>query len=511
MGVVYRLGLGGVECRRLLPALLLALSHAPTASGQGGPVPVTVYADPDFDVGVRRTDAGASAPFDADDHNLPNICRIAIGRWEPPAPSIDLFAGNYVNSGGFARLDVVFEGLINPPGSTDPYYFHPFAYGPNPVYGFIELDVDVDETTGGEVDAPGYRYLANIARFGGIPEGAEFTDRVAGESADLDGDFTTPPYVERSGEEFHLALLGGQFTDQDVEVVVGDTDLEFDSGETWDIVARWLHRAHGFEPFSLATGGTMPGEYELAAALRFSHDAVENRTTMSLVFPLNNGAAAAMWNEPPQAYDHDPSDQASILEALHDLRDSAIIVDMFPTGQPEETLIIGWKDRGPGAFINAQNWRLTALVGTTYSSAGHGFVWTDVFPNVLRGDVDGHSGVDFTDRWQIETYIAAHDGDDGSLDGRLCIAGFAADFAVYDVNHDGVVEPLDVLLASAVADADDDGDVDLADFGMIQQCFGNVAADWPANCPLVDLNGDGAVTVRDYRWFQAVLSGPRVP
>ena len=482
-----------------------------TAAGQSGPGVLTAYPDPGYDVVARPTDLGAIAPFDLAAHHQPNIIEMTIGRWQAPAPADAPFTGSYANSGGFGRLDIAFEGLINPPGRTSLMSFDPFAYGPNPVYGFIEFDVDLECDTGGETDAPQYRYLANIARFGGLPEGNTFDDRVAAEGADLDGDFTTEPYIERSGEEFHLALLGSEFYSADITEITGDADLQFEAGETWDIVSHCLHRAHGFEPYSLATGGSVPGEYELKSIIRFSHNPQTDITSLSLVFPLTNMAAGALWNETPQSYNHDPSDHASIFEALRDLRESAVIVDMFPSGQPEEALILGWQNQGPGSFMDPQQWRVTALVGTTYTAAGYGFIWTDAYPNVLRGNVDGEDGVTFDDEDKIEDYIELHDAEDGATDERVVLADFATDFAVYDLNHDGIVETADLLLVSAEGDADGDNDVDLADFARYQQCAGLDSGNWPAACGLADLDADGAITKNDHRWFVSVMTGPTAP
>ena len=84
-------------------------------------------------------------------------------------PRSDPFEGRFQEDGELLRLDLLIDGLVNPPGSTDPVAFDPFRYGDHPLFGFIEIDVDEDVETGGEIDHPEHRYLGNITRFGGKP------------------------------------------------------------------------------------------------------------------------------------------------------------------------------------------------------------------------------------------------------------------------------------------------------------------------------------------------------
>jgi hypothetical protein len=500
--------------RRRLPATRLVglagaawLLIATGARASDSPTHV-IYPDPTFDVVARPTDAGMTAPYDPAQHRLIELHEIGLGRWAPLDPQADLFAGEMAAFGGFLRLDVVLSGLVNPPGSTDPMAFTPFRYGDHPIYGFIEIDMDVDRHTGGEVDAPQFRYLGNIARFGGLPEGDAFDDRLAEDASAFDGDFLTEPYVERSGEEFHLALLGDQFVPGGVAVAAGDGDQIFEAGERWVITGRWFHRAHGFEPFSVATGGAVPGEYAPECQLAFEHDPATDTTRLSLVFPLDNQAAASMRGESPEPSNHDPSDQASVREALHDLWVSADIVHMYPTGEPEEELILGWREHLPGSHLLPGDWRITALLGTTYTAAGHGFVWTDAYPNVIRGNVSGEHGLDEEDTHEVEEYISYCDADDGVVDGRVVLEEFAADFTVFDVNQDGVVGPMDLTLISVMGDCDFDGDVDLADFAVWQRCRGAEGGALDAGCAPGDLDSDGDLDLRDFDWFSHLLSGP---
>jgi hypothetical protein len=491
-------------------ALVLALWVGGTARA-ADPPDCERHIDRSYDVVIRRTDLGLAGTIDPSLHRPVELLSITLGRWSPTDAQNDLFAGAFAPGGGFVRLDVELDGLRNPPGKSNSPGFNPFQYGDHPVYGFIEIDMDNDNETGGEVNAPEYRYLGNIARFGGLPEEGRFHDRLAEDASAFDGDFSTEPYVERSGEEFHLALLGGQFDPPDITVILGDADNMFESGETWDVVAPWFHRAHGFEPYSIASGGTVPGEYTPNCTLRFRHDHMIDRTTLSLVFPLNNAAAASTSGEMPQPNNHDPSDQASVFEALNDLSVSAGIIEMFPTGEPEEELILGWKDKAPGSFMNVREWKTTALLGNSYTTSGFGFYWTDAWPDPLRGNVNGENQLSQDDRDEVFSFIADHDDDDGTADGRVELSGFAADFSVFDINHDGVVEDLDAQLVSVEGDGDEDGDVDLADFSRLQRCDTWTTGGAVGDCGLFDLDADGDVDLGDFNWFLSSCTGPAIP
>lgn len=460
----------------------------------------------------RRTDPGALLPFDPEEHRLIDLLAIRLGRFRPEYPRENLFVGDFAPQGEFFRLDLVLAGLVNPPGSVHPGSFNPFAYGNHPVYGFVEIDMDEDVTTGGELAAPRYRYLGNVVRFGGNVAPARFRDRIATEGASFDGRFRSPPFVERSGEEFHLALLGDLVARGGILEVEGDGDATFDEGETWRLWGRFFHRAHGFERFSFVKGGASAGEYAPITDLQFRSEPDSDATVVSLVFPLTNGGAGLMLGQPPQPSNHDPSDQASVLEALADLQLSASFVRLFPTGLEEEELIVNWFDRDPAAQLNPARWFVTALLGTSYTRAsGEGvfFLWTDVFPDVVPGDVNGSGFRDVHDALLILSYISQRDAVDGVLDGRVVIPGFAWNFTLFDVNHDGVVDARDVAVVGPIADADDDYDVDLRDFRFVQFCFSPEGIERPP-CRAADLDGNGRVDLQDVRQLGVELTGPRV-
>lgn len=82
------------------------------------------------------------------------------------------------------------------------------------------------------------------------------------------------------------------------------------------------------------------------------------------------------------------------------------------------------------------------------------------------------------------------------------------DFSVYDVNHDGVVDAMDLSLVNADGDADQDGDVDLIDFSLLQRCFGSPGVLGPP-CNLLDLERDQQIDLEDLAAFNFRFSGPR--
>ncbi len=61
---------------------------------------------------------------------------------------------------------------------------------------------------------------------------------------------------------------------------------------------------------------------------------------------------------------------------------------------------------------------------------------------------------------------------------------------------------------SAPFDVDGDGDVDLADFAVLQRCYSGVDPAAGGECGFVDLNGDGMVTALEHFALTNVLSGP---
>ena len=218
-----------------------------------------------------------------------------------------------------------------------------------------------------------------------------------------------------------------------------------------------------------------------------------------------------MTGQPPEPNNFDDSDQASILEALEDLSFSAGFYTP-PFVIPETDLIWGWYFQTPSQYLQPMAWRLTALLGISYTApepTGEYFVWTDVSPDVIQGDVDGNGVADAGDVFAIQSYIAAKDALDGTIDGTVPIADFARDFTVYDVSYDGQTDMFDAVLAGGGGDADGDGDVDLADFGALQACYtAGTGGGVRTECADLDLDADGDIDLQDFGWFVAAMGGP---
>ncbi len=477
----------------------LALTGASTSRAGA---PVVTWSDQPRDTVMRVTDSGAEASLDVNAHQLTDLLEITLGSWSPDDPADDLFDGAFSESGLFMRLDLVLAGVVNPPGPSGPLNFNPYQYGPNPVFGFVEIDVDQNVDTGGHSNAlqVRYRYLGNVVRFGGMTPLPDLAPHAALGAADFDSDFYSPPFVERSGEEFHLALFDEGLTAVTIEELVGNSDSIFEEGETWNVHGAMLHLAHGFEPFLAGTG-----QYTPATVVQFHHDTTADETRVSLVFPLTNAAAGMMVGAAPERLDFNTSNQSSILEALFVLNLSAQFVTYCPTGMPGEDLILGWFGQSPWDYLAPTAWRVTALLGTCSDTADPGglhYVWTDVYPDVVRGDIDGNGLAGNDDRQTILDYIYSADTCPGEPCGEIIITGFAEDFSLYDINQNGVINGIDVMLVSEPGDGDLDGDVDLADFARLQTCFSDdlVESEAPV-CALFDLDTDQAVTLEDAgRW-----------
>ncbi len=480
--------------------LCFALAFPPAACAQG--VPPLVIIDGVGDATARRTDPGADGSFDPAAHPPIDLREVRLGAWAPLAPAADLFTGSFSASGDFVRLDLIVMGVVNPPGSAQPDEFNPFEFGDRPVFGFVEIDMDQDVQTGGELSSPCYHYLGNTARFGGKTARPDFQDRVALDASACDDGFFTPPLVKRHGEEFHLAFRENEGNPAEISHLIGNDNAVFEAGETWNISGQFFHRAHGYEPFSLVDGGDDAGQYMPHCTLQFRHDPSEDVTCISLVFPLTNTGAGLMAGQPPEPLDHTAANQSSVLEALTDLQVSATVLAMLPPpAPPEQAIIDGWQFLDPSDYLDPTQWAVTVLFGNSYvepDPSGEYFVWTDAYPNVVRGDVNGDGLADLQDQQRIQAYILHHDEDDGQLDGAAVIPEFGQNFSIFDIDQNGVCDSLDALLVGTPGDFDADGDVDLRDYSKLMSCFSGANASFAdAACALTDYNLDGDIDLDD--------------
>jgi hypothetical protein len=504
---------------RLWLIAITALALAEPATAQ----PMITLADPPHEAVIRRTDLGGRGGIDPQTQRLPAIIEMRIGTFAPVSPRSNRFAGEWESDGGFLRLDIVFDGLINPPGPLgwadhDPAY-QPMRYGPNPVYGFIEFDADADEATGGELDAPRFRYLGNVARFGGLPGDPRLAGHAAVDGSAFDGDVTTPPFVDRSGEEFHLALLGEMIEDVDVEhEKPGGTRAIFEEGETWWVKGSLFHRAHGFDNFTFRCAEN-PGPYEPQVIVQFEHSTDVNTTTVSLVYPLTNAASAAMDGEDKDTQPDDgcADNQNSLHEALSDLTFSATYTDPITRQFHAFQLIAGWEFKEAGDYLNPVTWRAFGIVGTAYALEqpdGARFIWTDLYPRPLSGDFDGNARVDADDAALLSAFIVSRDGDpayddDGIANGVLEWHGFAEDFCLFDMDYDGLVTASGPIV---LGDMNLDGVLDFEDVNDFVQALLDPIAYMQLHDgvePLIrgDSNHDGVLDGRDVADFVALLLG----
>ncbi|HVP10505.1 MAG TPA: hypothetical protein VMV94_04865 [Phycisphaerae bacterium] len=501
---------------------LIALAAAAMPDSAAIAQPMVIIADAPHQAVIRRTDHGGLGFIDPRVQHLPAIVEMHIGTFAPTSPRSDRFTGTWQSEGGFLRFDIVLAGLINPPGplgwaDTNPVY-NPMRYGPNPLYGFIEFDADVDENTGGELDAPQYRYQGNVGRFGGLPSDPRFAGRVALDGSAFDGDITTPPFVDRSGEEFHLAFLGELIEEVDVvREKSGGTRSIFEEGEIWRVKGSLFHRAHGYDAFTFGCAEN-PGMYEPEVVLQFEHSVLSNTTTVSLVYPLHNSDSAALEednNLDIQPNDGCASNQNSVEEALADLTFSATYTDPITRQLPEFQSIAGWEFKDASDYLDPAAWRVFGLVGTAYASLppdGARFIWTDVYPRPVTGDFDGNGVADGQDAALSNAFVASNDGDpahdlDGVVNGVVEWRDFAADFCVYDTDYDGFVGAGSSIIPG---DMNLDGVVDYRDVADFVQALldpNSYVQSHQGADPLLrgDLNHDGVLDGKDIADFIQLL------
>lgn len=472
------------------------------------------YQDPYGDAILRRTDAGNNGPVNPNS-NLPDLLRVFLGTWYTDTPVTDPYNGNWVDHGhaNLLRIDVVFYGLVNPPGPIDLLGdgFDPYAYGENPLYGYIEFNVDDEIDTGGEVDNVADRPLGNAARFGGLLSG-QAGQRSAVTAADIDGSLCTEPYVERSGEEFHMSFCACQSITINP---LGDLTPEtFDEGDKWIITGRLFKRTHAFIPYSFAYNGSEPGQYDPVVDLLFDSDPILGITTVSLVYPLNNYGAAEMSGEAPEPMDFNVANQNSILEALNE----TIIAAQYGSGGfcTPYSLLEPWADYDESDlddFVDPTEWQVLALVGTAYSQFQDdaNYVWTDIGPGFTFGDVTGDNLVNQNDQNKIMTIIAQTDGHsmdfDGLTNGQITLSGIGNEFALYDLNYDGKINSLDLEMIGYKkrGDVNVNREVNTLDRQMLGTLLGYNIND-PQYNPAADLNHDNVIDQKDSKILLGILN-----
>lgn len=473
--------------KRAISMLTLMISGAAVLASDDG-----VYTDEAGDAVIRRTDVGNDAPLPAGFVPI-DLLELRVQGWEPFSPQTDPYTGN--TSGGdedIARIQLIVDGLVSPPGpiGIDGSPYMPYLFGDRPIFGYIELDVDDRKDSGGEfMPLAKNRYLANVGRFGQSPYGSISHRMVRDSAEDIDSDFSSSPQFERTGGEFTLTLCGC-FTPTIVSQD-GDMDSVFDAGETWIVGGRFFERFTAFEPASGLFGGSDEGLFDPVVQLQFKHDIPEDRTYITLVFPITNHGAAMLAGGPTQSLDSDVSNHTSIAEALDDL----IYGADYAQGDLYQ-LVDDWKGRDIDDYFRPRDWKPTALIGTapTVKDPAALFVWTDTGYGETYGDLNNDDMSTELDSQIIVDTIDSLDGTaadaDGIVNGEVTIVNFGPHFDLRDLNGDGVISDSDIVVSLCPPDLTGDGILNFFDVSAFLSAYN-------AQLPEADFTGDGLLNFFD--------------
>jgi hypothetical protein len=276
----------------------------------------------------------------------------------------------------------------------------------------------------------------------------------------------------------------------------GDGDGLFDAGETWVVRSRFFQRAAGYRDASAVYGGSGGGLYDPWVNLQFSHDAVLDVTTVSLVFALTPAGAAALTGEPLQAMDLNAGNHVSVQEAIQDVIDGANGLN-GPLFGPVRTLTERWEGESSTEDLDPTRWDVTALIGTAYTAEEDSlYVWTDIGFNASVGDFNGDGQITELDGGAFDQFLSSADGSpadgDGAANGVVAIIDFGYNFSVFDLDGDGQVDHADrtLLGGGCLADRDDDGDADV--FDLLDYLTA-----WFAGDARADVDGEPGVSVFD--------------
>jgi hypothetical protein len=480
-----------MSLKTTIPALLLCGVSAVSLATDGN----GVRSDPEGDAVIRRTDDGSACipygfvPID--------LLELSMQGWVPDVPAMDRYAGSVIStSADLLRLDLTLSGVVCPPGPIGEG-FDPCLYGDRPLYGYVELDVDDDRDSGGELwPLAGSRYLANVGRFGLVPSNS-ISHRMVRDENDLNSSFSSGPQFERTGSEFTLAFCGCH--DSVIVCEDGDQDSVFDAGETWIMRGRYFRRFEAFAPFSGLYGGSDFGQFDPEVELRFSHDPYADATTVTMVFPLTMAGAAMLLDEPEEWMDSDVGNHTSMQEALDDL----IYYANSATGSVG-VLVDEWDKGSLSDARRPREWDTMVLIGSAYPSKqsnGSPFFWTDTGFGEVFGDLNDDRVQNGADVLDIDMAISS-DVSDAQNDGRVQVSNFGPCFNLMDLNYDGVIDQQDRHLVACPADLAPPFDtLDFFDVSRFLSLYGQ-------NDQLADLVDDEVFNFFDVSAFLSYYTQP---
>ncbi|MFM9956912.1 MAG: dockerin type I repeat-containing protein [Phycisphaerales bacterium] len=501
--------------RSIFLALAGALTLSAAASGRA------VFNDPRGDADPHRVDPNTGPPVTLPPGRVnPDILSLSMTGWIPQQPSIDRYIGREPLAGEtfhFLRLQAEFAGLLSPPGPLGMTgKFSPTLYGRSPLYLFIDIDIDNDIDTGGELgNEAKERYLANVCRFGGRPSAggpvaSSMLLRAPISGTFVDSDFFTSPQFERSGADWSLLFCGCEQITV-LAKISGDGDDSFEPNEDWIIGGRFFRRAGGYREGSAAFGGSLLGAYDPVVEARFTHASPlpaepAGRTRVTLVYPLTmQGAQQLRGVGPIEPPDLNVSNDNCVFEGLIDLVAGANSGQLIG---PNFVLQSRWAGRNPGAFLNPNQWRPTVIAATAYpDNRPFPYLYTDVAFGERFGDTTGDALANAVDQADIQSVITNFDGtifdDDATANGVVKIQNFGPNFIIHDLDYDGDVDQQDVnnpvypAPPTCPGDLNADGTVDTMDLVMFLARFGTTVPPYTQG----DLNGDGAVNTADLTGF----------
>ncbi|MGJ8635564.1 MAG: GC-type dockerin domain-anchored protein [Phycisphaerales bacterium] len=470
------------------------------SSAIANPESGSIWTDTQGDAVIRRTDTNNDAPLPIGFVPI-DLLSVSVEGWMPTSPTSDLYTGSVITGdANFVRIQVVVDGVVSPPGpiGLQGFPYDPYKFGERPIIGFIELDIDGQKNSGGELmPIARNRYLANVGRFGLSPEGS-ISERMAQSADDIDSNLSTFPQFERTGSEFTLNFCG--CFSPTILAQNGNLNNLFESGETWTLGGRFFERFESFAPLSLLFGGSDFGLYNPITALRFEHSISTDNTTITLVFPITNAGAALQAGQPEQSIDLNISNHTSMEEAIDDL----ILSANFASGDLAQ-LVNDWKGEDTDDFREPRRWDVTALIGTAplLPQPSSFYVWTDTGFCENYADFNLDELNTDLDNQTLQTFIDLNDGSssdaDSTINGEFAIQNFGQEFHFFDLNYDGILNNSDFPTPDCTADLTSDGMLDFFDISAFLSFY--TVQDAQA-----DFNNDGLYDFFDISVFLAEFS-----